>query len=99
RALTLLWLGQVISHLGDSLYLVGIVWLALEVTGSKALTGGLMAVNFAPALLFGLFAGAFVDRHDRRRMMITADLVRFVAIGAIPLLVRGHHLDVPLLSM
>lgn len=58
-----------------------------------------MAVNFAPALLFGLFAGAFVDRHDRRRVMITADLGRFVAIGAIPLLVHGHHLDVPLLGL
>jgi DHA3 family macrolide efflux protein-like MFS transporter len=99
RALVLLWMGQVISHLGDSLYLVGIVWLVLELTGSKSLTGWMVAVNFAPALLFGLFAGAFVDRHDRRRVMITADILRFLAVGAIPALMLTHHLDAPLLGV
>jgi MFS family permease len=93
RALILLWLGQVISHLGDSLYLVGMVWLALEVTGSKALTGWLVALNFAPALLVGPVAGALVDRHDRRWMMIGADTVRFLAVGSIPVLFAGHRLQ------
>src|SRR5205085_2467 len=82
RALALLWLGQVVSHLGDSLYLVGIFYLALEVTGSKPQSGLLLAVNFLPALALGLFAGAFVDRHDRQRMMIGADLLRAGAVGA-----------------
>jgi len=99
RALTLLWMGQVISHLGDSLYLVGIVWLVLEMTGSKKMAGWLVAVNFAPALVLGLFAGAFVDRHDRRRVMITADLLRFVAVGAIPVLFFAHHLAAPELAI
>lgn len=99
RALTLLWMGQVISHLGDSLYLVGIVWLVLELTGSKSMTGWLVAMNFAPALFLGLFAGAFVDRHDRRRVMIAADLLRFVAVGAIPLLLLNRWLDAPVLGV
>jgi MFS transporter, DHA3 family, macrolide efflux protein len=99
RALVLLWMGQVISHLGDSLYLVGIVWLVLELTGSKSLTGWLVAMNFAPALLLGLFAGAFVDRHDRRRVMITADLVRCLAVGAIALLALNHRLDAAWLGL
>ena len=99
RALLFLWLGQLISHLGDSLYLVGIVWLVLDLTGSKTLTGWLVAMNFAPALALGLFAGAFVDRHDRRRIMISADVLRFVAVGAIPLLALGRHLDAPLLGL
>jgi MFS family permease len=99
RALVLLWMGQVISHLGDSLFLVGIVWLVLDLTGSKSLTGWLVAVNFAPALLLGLFAGAFVDRHDRRRVMITADVVRFLAIAAIPALMVTHRLNAPVLGL
>jgi len=92
RALVLLWLGQVISHLGDSLYLVGMVWLALEVTGSKALTGWLVALNFAPTLLVGPLAGALVDRHDRRAIMIAADTVRFLAVASIPVLFAHHAL-------
>jgi MFS family permease len=91
RAIGLLWLGQVISHLGDSLFLVGIFFLALEITGSKSASGLLVAMNFLPALGLGLFAGAFVDRHDRRRIMIAADLLRALAVGAIPVLyVTGH---------
>jgi DHA3 family tetracycline resistance protein-like MFS transporter len=58
-----------------------------------------VAVNFAPALVLGLFAGAFVDRHDRRRVMITADLLRFVAVGAIPVLFFWHHLAAPELAI
>ncbi len=92
RALALLWVGQVVSHLGDSLFLVGIFFLALEVTGSKSASGLLVALNFLPALALGLFAGAFVDRHDRRRVMIAADLLRGVAVGAIPLLRLSGHL-------
>jgi DHA3 family macrolide efflux protein-like MFS transporter len=86
RALFLLWLGQIVSHFGDSLFHVGIFFLALRVTGSKAQSGLLLALNFLPALGVGLFAGAFVDRHDRRRVLLVADLVRAVAVGTIPLL-------------
>ena len=86
RALVLLWLGQVISHLGDGLFQVGIFFLALEVTGSKAGSGLIIALNYLPALALGPFAGAFVDRHDRRRVMLAAELVRGLAVGAIPLL-------------
>jgi MFS transporter, DHA3 family, macrolide efflux protein len=97
RSLALLWLGQVISHLGDALFLVGVFFLALEVTGSKAASGLLVAMNFLPALALGLFAGAFVDRHDRRRMMIAADLLRAIAVGSIPVLhATGHLTALPL---
>jgi MFS family permease len=97
RALALLWLGQVVSHLGDSLFLVGFAYLAREVTGSWSKGGLLVAVNFVPALALGLFAGAFVDRHDRRRVMIAADLLRALAVGAIPICqVTGHLGALPL---
>jgi MFS family permease len=86
RALVLLWTGQVVSHLGDSLFQVGIFFLALEITGSKSWSGLLIALNYLPALALGPFAGAFVDRHDRRRVMLAAELVRGLAVGAIPLL-------------
>jgi MFS family permease len=92
RALGLLWVGQVVSHVGDSLFLAGIFYLALDVTGSKAAAGLVMAMGFVPALGLGLFAGAFVDRHDRRHMMVGADLLRAIAVGAIPLLYLSRNL-------
>ena len=98
RALVLLWVGQVISHFGDSLFLVGIFFLALEITGSKASAGLLLSLNFIPALALGLFAGAFADRHDRRRVMLAADLLRLAAVAAIPLLHHWGQLTAPLLG-
>jgi MFS transporter, DHA3 family, macrolide efflux protein len=86
RALVLLWLGQVVSHVGDALFAVGIFFLAFEITGSKAGSGLLIALHYLPALALGPFAGAFVDRHDRRRMMLAAEVVRGLAVGAIPVL-------------
>ncbi|HEY0706790.1 MAG TPA: MFS transporter [Polyangia bacterium] len=86
RALFWLWVGQVISQFGDSLFKVGIFFLALEVTGSKAQSGLLLALNFLPALGLGLFAGALVDRHDRRRVMLAAELLRGAAVISIPIL-------------
>lgn len=99
RALGLLWTGQTISHLGDSLFQAGIVFLALEVTGSRAVTGALVAANYVPALLLGLLAGAIVDRYDRRRLMLGAELLRFAAVGSIPLLFLSGHLGGSLLAM
>jgi MFS transporter, DHA3 family, macrolide efflux protein len=93
RALVLLWTGQVISHLGDSLFQVGIFFLALEITGSKSWSGFLIALNYLPALALGPVAGAFVDRHDRRRVMLAAELARGLAVGAIPVLYALGRLD------
>lgn len=86
RALTLLWLGQIVSHVGDAFFLGVVFFLALDVTGSRSAAGLLMALNFTPALALGLFAGALVDRHDRRRVMIAADLLRGFAVATIPVL-------------
>ncbi|MCG5054751.1 MAG: MFS transporter [Myxococcales bacterium] len=86
RAFGLLWLGQGVSHLGDALFLTAIVFIAIDVTGSKSAAGLLSGLKYAPAILFGLFAGALVDRYDRRRVMLWADLLRAVAVGCIPLL-------------
>jgi MFS family permease len=78
--------------------MVGIFFLALEVTGSKAAAGLLLALNFLPALALGLFAGALVDRYDRRRVMLAADLLRVLAVGAIALFAQLGQLSPPLLG-
>jgi len=88
--LGLLWLGQVVSHLGDALFISVMFFVALEVTGSSSMSAALVALNFLPALALGLFAGALVDRSDRRKIMLWADLSRALSVGAIPIL---HAVD------
>jgi MFS family permease len=80
------WAGQTISHFGDqisgiALPLVGV--LALD--ASPAQMGYLSAAGVAPNLLVSLHAGAFVDRHGRRRLtMIVADWGRALLLATIP---------------
>jgi len=72
-----LWLGQVISAVGDYFYFLAVPILINKLTGSTAAIGLAMILGFAlPQLLFGLPAGVLVDRWDRRRVMIVTDVAR-----------------------
>lgn len=80
------WNGQTISMFGDQ-----ISWIALPLTGVIALhatpaqMGFLAALVWLPSLLFGLHAGAWVDRRGhRRRTMITADIARALLLTSVP---------------
>ena len=88
RSFRLLWLGQVVSQLGDWFNTVAVYALLLELTGSATAVAWMMVVQLLPIAVFGPAAGVLVDRVDRIRLMIAADLVRGVAILGL-LLVRG----------
>lgn len=78
--------GLTVSKLGDSLYIFALPWIAYELTKSPVVMGTLYATEIIPILLFGAFTGVFVDRWDRRRLMLTADVLRAVIVAAVPLL-------------
>ncbi len=79
------WTGQTISQLGSSITLFALPLLVYKLTGSAINLGITTAVEFLPYLLFGLLLGAWTDRVDRKRMMITADVARALIIASIPL--------------
>ena len=66
RNFMLLWLGHLISHAGDAIYMIALPWLMLELTGSKSLTSFVATSAYLPAVFFGLIAGVVVDRYDRK---------------------------------
>ncbi|WND34232.1 MFS transporter [Streptomyces sp. BB1-1-1] len=78
------WAAQTLSVLGDSFALIALPLLVLEATGSIARMGLLTAVGGAAAVLAAVFAGAVVDRVDRRRLLIGCDLVRMAVYGLVP---------------
>jgi len=80
------WVGQTISNLGGSFTLFALPLLVFQLTGSALDLGLVMAFEFLPYLLFGLLLGAWVDRVNRRRMMILVDLARAVVVASIPFL-------------
>jgi MFS family permease len=90
----LFWLGQTISNLGSSFTLFALPLLVFKLTGSPLNLGITMALEFVPYLLFGLVIGAWVDRVDRKRLMIATDLGRAAVIAVIPLLDATGQLSV-----
>ena len=101
RDYTFLWAGQAISSLGDSIYdLTLIVWIAAIIARQPngqsaswaplAVSGVLIAVAL-PSLVFGPIAGVFVDRWDKKRTMLYADIIRMLLVVLL-LLVSGSFL-------
>jgi MFS family permease len=75
-----LWLGQVVSQLGDWLDYVALVTLLLSLTHSGTAVAGMLVARFLPTFLVSPMAGVVVDRLDRKRVMVAADLARAVLV-------------------
>src|SRR4051812_2283901 len=88
-----LFLAVSASELGDSLHYIALMWFALDVGGPL----GVVAVRLAdsiPAILFGLHGGLAADRFSRKRLMVSADLLRGIVL--IPIAVAGLAGSLPL---
>ena len=70
------WMGQVVSEIGDHFNNIAVFSLALAVTRSGLIVSGIMLARAIPAIMAGPLAGVLLDRMDRKRIMITSDLVR-----------------------
>src|SRR5687768_14173930 len=88
------WIGQTISNLGSSFTSFALPLLVFQLTGSALDLALASAATSLPGLLFGLLIGAWVDRVDRKRLMIRADLARAVVIASIPLLALWNWLPI-----
>ena len=90
REFRLLFGGQAISLVGDGMLTIALAFAALDLTGSVADVGLLLAASRAPLLLTVLAGGVVADRASRRSLMVGADLVRMGALAvAGALLIAG----------
>jgi Na+/melibiose symporter-like transporter len=88
RDLRLVLSAGLVSLTGDWILIIGLTYRVYAVTGSTVASALTMAASFAPQALLGAVAGVFADRWDRKRTMVTADLL--LGAGLLPLLaVRG----------
>lgn len=76
RAFHRFWAGSLAANLADGVMLTALPMVAAMLTNDPLLVSGLMVARFLPWLLFGLVVGVIVDRVDRGRLMVAANLVR-----------------------
>ena len=84
RDFSLLWLGQFISTAGSGLTSIAASILVYRETGTAASIGLVMIATAVPSLFVGLVAGVFVDRFDRKRIMLVAEVSRAAVVALIP---------------
>ena len=93
RTFMTVWFGQVVSNLGSSMTSFGLgVWVYQE-TGSVTSLAFIVLAARVPALLVSPFAGAIIDRWDRRRAMLLADAGAAIGTLAIMLLLLTGSLE------
>lgn len=90
----LLWQGHLVSIFGDVLYAIAIGFWVFNKTGSTGLMGIMSSISMFTAMLLGPFAGALVDRLNRKNVLILADLVRAVLMIIIGIFALQDNLSI-----
>jgi DHA3 family macrolide efflux protein-like MFS transporter len=83
RHLVLLWFSQLLSAIGDHLYEIAVVWLAVQLVASEA--GFVLSAGALSRLVLGVLGGVYADRWDRRKTMLTVDLMRCGVVLTLPI--------------
>ena len=87
RDFSLMWTAQLVSTIGSSLTDLAAAILVFRVTHSALNVGLTLLVTALPTLFVGLFAGVFVDRFNRKRILLASDLLRGLLVISIPFVV------------
>ena len=96
RSFALLWTATLISNVGTWMHDVGAGWLMTTLNSSPAVVSLVQAATTLPVFLFALFAGTLADRLDKRKMLITVNVILLGLISALTLLVH-YELVTPLI--
>ena len=99
RNYRLLWIGQIVSQLGDWFNSVAIYALLLELTGNATSVALMIIVQFLPMAVIGPVAGVVVDRVNRRRLMIGTDILRGILILVLLIVRRADQVWIVYLVM
>src|SRR5689334_9850411 len=95
RDFSLLWLAQLISTAGSALTDLAAAIYVFRVTGSALAVGLTLMVTAVPSLIVGLLAGVFVDRHDRKLIMMVTCLIQAITVGLIAVVLGFDSIALP----
>ncbi len=98
RPFLLLWLAQATTQVGGNMVLYGLTLVVFESTRSNSAVSALILTFLVPAVLFSAVAGVYVDRIDRRLILVATNVLRAVAFVLL-FLVGGHVLLILLLNI
>jgi MFS family permease len=98
REFRLLFAGRTISMIGSAMAPVALAFAVLDLTGSKADLGLVLAARQIPVIVLLLFGGVWADRLPRHRIMVGSNVVSGLSQGAVAALLLSHHLTIGVLA-
>ncbi|MEG1563975.1 MAG: MFS transporter [Bacteroides sp.] len=84
---SLLWAGQVVSQIGNRLYLMALAWYFVAVLNNNGGLFLLFIISSLPSLLLGIFAGPLVERWNKKHLIIWCDILSGLLTGMLALMV------------
>ena len=97
RNFVLLSSANFINRLGDSIDAIALSWLTYKISDSASIAALNFAVNYIPTVFIQPFMGAFVNKHDKKHMMVIADGARALIIGLLAIMVMSDKVNTPMI--
>ena len=89
--------GQFVSQLGDKIYMLALSYYVLESTGSSAMMGLVLSSALFPSLILGFFSGTFIDRYNKKNIIVSTDIIRGMVISGITVAYLMNTLTLPVI--
>lgn len=99
KTFLIIYTGQAISQLTSSILQMAIVWYLITETNSSNIVALSGIVGFLPQGVLGIFIGVYIDRFDRKKIMIISDLL--IAAASLSLSISGFfgEISIPLIMI
>ncbi|RZT15528.1 MFS transporter [Fictibacillus sp. BK138] len=99
RWFTLFFASSSLSKIGSQIYMLAIPWLVLELTDSVGMMSIMWVAEILPFVVLGPFLGVFIDRWEKRKVLLWSDLCRTLLVLFIPCLSFLHVLEIWMLLL
>lgn len=89
RNMFLLFSGRFISDFGTALFRFSLSLYVLDVTGSSALYSLMLTLTILPGILMSIFAGAIIDKYDKKKIIGMADLLSAISTAVLLVIIEN----------
>lgn len=97
RNFQLFFYGQSISLLGTWMQKTAVSWLVYKLTGSALLLGLVTFASLIPSLILSPFAGSYIEKHDRFKILVKSQIISMVQAGTLAILIYFKIYSIPAL--
>lgn len=99
RNFKLFFTGQSISLMGTWMQKTAIAWLVYKITGSPFLLGAVTFASLIPTLLLSPFAGSYIDRHDRFKIMVNSQILALIQAVILAVVIFFQYYNITLILL